>query len=52
MTSALEWPSLTVQWLPDKLVNVSEGYMVQTLLLGMHTAGSEDNRALLGGSVA
>lgn len=43
MTHALEWPSLTVQWLsevkrsPDGLSNIHK------LLLGTHTSNSEPN---------
>jgi len=35
MTHALEWPSLTVQWLPDKEGSENS---VQRLLLATHTA--------------
>ncbi|XP_014882119.1 histone-binding protein RBBP7-like isoform X1 [Poecilia latipinna] len=43
MTHALEWPSLTVQWLPD--VNRPEGkdYTVHRLVLGTHTSDEQNH---------
>uniref|UniRef100_A0A8C1EQN6 Retinoblastoma binding protein 4, like n=1 Tax=Cyprinus carpio carpio TaxID=630221 RepID=A0A8C1EQN6_CYPCA len=43
MTHALEWPSLTVQWLPD--VNRPEGkdYVVHRLVLGTHTSDEQNH---------
>lgn len=41
ITHALEWPSLTVQWLPDRVER--DDHSVQTLLLGTHTAEGEQN---------
>jgi histone-binding protein RBBP4 len=43
MTHALEWPSLTVSWLPDKQVHAAAGHSSQSLLLGTHTGGNEKN---------
>ncbi|KAG8457071.1 hypothetical protein KFE25_001237 [Diacronema lutheri] len=43
MTHSLEWPSLTVQWLPDKKTPPGKDYSEQKLLLGTHTADSEPN---------
>jgi len=43
MSHALEWPSLTVQWLPDKILPVGCDYSVQRLLLGTHTSDGEAN---------
>lgn len=43
MSHALEWPSLTVQWLPDKIVPAGCDYSVQRLLLGTHTSDGEPN---------
>ena len=37
MTHALEWPSLTVQWLPDKVKPEGKDYSIQKLVLGTHT---------------
>uniref|UniRef100_A0A8C6WZ75 RB binding protein 7, chromatin remodeling factor n=1 Tax=Neogobius melanostomus TaxID=47308 RepID=A0A8C6WZ75_9GOBI len=43
MTHALEWPSLTVQWLPD--INRPEGkdYTVHRLALGTHTSDEQNH---------
>ncbi|EPY49913.1 kinetochore protein Mis16 [Schizosaccharomyces cryophilus OY26] len=43
ITHALEWPSLTVQWLPDKQTVSGKDYSVQRLLLGTHTSGHDQN---------
>ncbi|KAL7751771.1 Histone acetyltransferase type B subunit 2 [Sorochytrium milnesiophthora] len=43
VSHAFDWPSLTVQWLPDKEEPEGKGYTVQRLLLGTHTNGSEQN---------
>ncbi|KAI3438030.1 hypothetical protein D9Q98_000473 [Chlorella vulgaris] len=43
ITHALEWPSLTVQWLPLKEDNVEQGYSKQQLILGTHTSENEQN---------
>ena len=54
MTHALEWPSLTVQWLPDISRCASHGYLgslthcrpegkdysVQRVILGTHTCAA------------
>lgn len=37
--TALTWPSLTIQWLPDELNK--EGPIPQRLLLGTHTSGED-----------
>ena len=44
ITHALEWPSLTVQWLPDQ-VQKPEGkdYYTNTLIAGTHTSENEPN---------
>ena len=47
VTHALEWPSLTVQWLPDKQLPQDKDYSVQRLLMGTHTSGKEPNHAML-----
>jgi len=47
MTHALEWPSLTVQWLPDKNVKSGEEFSVQRLILGTHTSGQEQNYLMI-----
>jgi WD40 repeat protein len=43
VTHALEWPSLTVQWLPDIEQPEGKDYSVQRLLLGTHTSEDEPN---------
>ena len=37
MTHALEWPSLTAQWLPDVTRPDGKDYSIHRLLLGTHT---------------
>lgn len=44
ITHALEWPSLTVQWLPDRVEK--EDSVVQELILGTHTADGEQNHLM------
>jgi Histone-binding protein RBBP4 or subunit C of CAF1 complex len=46
MTHALEWPSLTVQWLPDVQSVESADYIVHRLVLGTYTA-DEQNRLVI-----
>lgn len=54
MTHSLEWPSLTVEWLPNKkeFLNIydfshsrhkEEGYSIQQLCLATHTADDYPN---------
>jgi len=43
LSHALEWPSLTVQFLPDKILPAGCDYSIQRLLLGTHTSGGEAN---------
>jgi histone-binding protein RBBP4 len=43
MTHALEWPSLTVQWLPEVKQSADRETNVHKLLLGTHTSNSEPN---------
>jgi len=38
MTRALEWPSLTVQWLPDKTTPTDRDFSLQRVILGTHTS--------------
>eukprot|EP01089_Gocevia_fonbrunei_P011814 TRINITY_DN2607_c0_g1_i1.p1 TRINITY_DN2607_c0_g1~~TRINITY_DN2607_c0_g1_i1.p1 ORF type:complete len:425 (+),score=108.49 TRINITY_DN2607_c0_g1_i1:127-1275(+) len=45
MTHALEWPSLTVQWLPDK--EIGKEYSTQKLILGTHTSDAEQNYLMI-----
>lgn len=47
ITHALEWPSLSVQWLPDKIVYPDKDYTTQRLLLGTHTSDNEANHLMI-----
>lgn len=48
MTHALEWPSLTAQWLPD-VTQAAEGkdYEIHRLMLGTHTSNNEQNHLII-----
>jgi hypothetical protein len=46
-THALEWPSLTVQWLPEVTVLEGENFNVHRLLLGTHTSDAEQNHLMI-----
>lgn len=41
--TALTWPSLTIQWLPENKTNEEEGLIDSKLLLGTHTSGEDTN---------
>lgn len=43
VSRALEWPSLTVEWLPGRTRDSAHGCDVQRLVLGTHTDGEEPN---------
>jgi len=43
ITHSLEWPSLTVQWLPGKALERDKPFGTQRLLLGTHTSEKEAN---------
>uniref|UniRef100_A0A4W6CYX4 Retinoblastoma binding protein 4, like n=1 Tax=Lates calcarifer TaxID=8187 RepID=A0A4W6CYX4_LATCA len=43
MTHALEWPSLTVQWLPDVRRPEGKDYTVHRLVLGTHTSDEQNH---------
>mmetsp|Transcript_16441 Transcript_16441/g.35544 ORF Transcript_16441/g.35544 Transcript_16441/m.35544 type:complete len:418 (+) Transcript_16441:210-1463(+) len=47
ITHALEWPSLTVQWLPEKEVVPGKDYSKQKLILGTHTSDGEQNYLMI-----
>ena len=47
MTHALEWPSLTVQWLPDLVKPEGKDYSVQRMILGTHTSDNEPNHLMI-----
>jgi len=42
-THSLEWPSLTVQWMPEVSRPADKEVSVHKLLLGTHTSGDEQN---------
>jgi len=48
LTHALEWPSLTVQWLPDKRTPPNKDYAVHRVVLGTHTNDGEQNYLMIG----
>jgi len=43
VTHAFEWPTLTIQWLPDIIRPEGKDYTFQRLLIGTHTSGAEKN---------
>ena len=47
VTHALEWPSLTVQWLPDRVEHPDKDYASQKLILGTHTSEHEQNYLMI-----
>eukprot|EP00199_Chlamydomonas_sp_CCMP681_P002199 CAMPEP_0119104578 /NCGR_PEP_ID=MMETSP1180-20130426/2764_1 /TAXON_ID=3052 ORGANISM="Chlamydomonas cf sp, Strain CCMP681" /NCGR_SAMPLE_ID=MMETSP1180 /ASSEMBLY_ACC=CAM_ASM_000741 /LENGTH=416 /DNA_ID=CAMNT_0007089385 /DNA_START=52 /DNA_END=1302 /DNA_ORIENTATION=- len=48
VTHALEWPSLTVQWLPqEKELTAGKEYSKQKLVLGTHTSEGEQNYLMI-----
>lgn len=47
MTHALEWPSLTAQWLPDVTRPEGKDYSVHRFALSFHTFVSIDSRKCL-----
>ncbi|KAL3869514.1 hypothetical protein ACJMK2_042185 [Sinanodonta woodiana] len=44
---ALEWPSLTTQWLPDITIPDGEDYSVHRLILGTRTSSDEQNYLMI-----
>ncbi|KAF8442605.1 WD40-repeat-containing domain protein [Terfezia claveryi] len=43
LSSALEWPTLTTEWFPDKTAVPGKNYSTHRLLIGTHTSGSDTN---------
>ncbi|KAI5854315.1 WD40-repeat-containing domain protein [Tricharina praecox] len=43
LSTALEWPTLTTQWFPDKLPHPEKNYSTHRLLIGTHTSGNDTN---------
>ena len=46
-THALEWPSLTVQWLPDVTTCSDRQVSIHKMVLGTHTADGEQNHLMI-----
>ncbi|KAG5192291.1 WD40-repeat-containing domain protein [Tribonema minus] len=47
MSHSLEWPSLTVQWLPDVSSLPDKDYETHKLILGTHTEQNEQNYLMI-----
>ncbi|KEP65553.1 UNVERIFIED_CONTAM: RbAp46 [Hammondia hammondi] len=47
MNYTLEWPSLTVQWLPGLTTGTGAATVSQRLLIGTHTSGGDGNSLLV-----
>ncbi|KAG4301974.1 hypothetical protein PCK1_001950 [Pneumocystis canis] len=43
VTHALEWPTLTIQWFPDKEIVPGKNCSMHRLLIGTHTSGNDQN---------
>lgn len=43
ISHSLEWPSLTVEWLPGHHEIPNSDYSLQKLILGTHTSDQEPN---------
>ncbi|KAG8965172.1 Histone acetyltransferase type B subunit 2 [Tulasnella sp. 419] len=43
ITHALDWPTLTIQWFPDKESPAGKPYTLHRLLLGTHTSGVQQD---------
>ncbi|KAI5780879.1 WD40-repeat-containing domain protein [Geopyxis carbonaria] len=43
LSSALEWPTLTTQWFPDKHTVPGNKFSTHRLLIGTHTSGNDTN---------
>lgn len=47
ITHALEWPSLTVQWLPNREEVGGKDFSLQRLIVGTHTSDNEPNYLMI-----
>jgi hypothetical protein len=47
MTHSLEWPSLSVQWMPDVIKPVDRDVNIHKVLLGTHTSDGEPNYLMI-----
>ena len=45
LTMAVEWPSLTISWLPD--LEIKKGITTQKIIIGTYTTGTEQNYLLI-----
>ncbi|CZT49541.1 probable HAT2-subunit of the major yeast histone acetyltransferase [Rhynchosporium secalis] len=43
LSTALEWPTLTTQWFPDKKEPKDKNYTIHRLLIGTHTSNDAQN---------
>ncbi|PMD52887.1 WD40 repeat-like protein [Hyaloscypha bicolor E] len=43
LSTALEWPTLTTQWFPDKKEPAGKNYTIHRLLIGTHTSNDAQN---------
>ncbi|KAF3912839.1 Coronin-6 [Arthrobotrys entomopaga] len=43
LSTALEWPTLTTQWFPDKQEHEGKNFFTHRLLIGTHTSGERQN---------
>ena len=43
ITQNVDWPSLTIEWLPTHDIPQSSDFSIQKLLVGTHTAPGEQN---------
>ncbi|SCZ98844.1 BZ3500_MvSof-1268-A1-R1_Chr3-1g05658 [Microbotryum saponariae] len=43
LTHALDWPSLTLQWFPDKESPAGKDYTSHRILMGTHTSDNDNN---------
>jgi len=47
MTKELAWPTLTVEWLPERRYDADKECNVHRLLIGTHTGGEETNHVIV-----
>jgi hypothetical protein len=46
----LQWPSLTVQWLPGRQRDPDDNFSTQQCLLGTHTSGTDTDYVIIAGA--
>ncbi|KAI3675905.1 hypothetical protein L1987_85501 [Smallanthus sonchifolius] len=47
ISHAFDWPSLTVEWLPDRVESSNGPYSIQKIILGTHTIDEEPNYLII-----